>query len=486
MVAAVLSGNRNFEGRIHPLCGQATWHPRPSSSPSPSPAGSTSTCRPSHSASGTTAARASWGSLAFSRERSEDSRVRRSAASCSAPRMPRSSRAGRWSARPSPGRPLRWDPTRLMSRCRRSSSGMTMEPAGPILGRIKRLAPLRVGDSVTTDHISPAGSISASSPAGMAQEHGVPPPEFNNYGARRGHHEVMIRGTFGNIRLRNGLAGREGPFTVHLPDGADDDLRGGRAVPGRGRAPHHHRRQGIRLGIVARLGGQGAEAARRPGGHRRELRADPPLQPGRHGHPAAAVPPGESAATLGLTGHESYTDRMPAGGPAPGRTVDGTGRTRRGRRRRRAASRSRPGWTARSRSTTTARAASCRRSCGGSRGRRRGRRPRRVRRPRVRKRRPRAARLLGATGSTPSAVRGPSDARAAGRSAPAAAGRPSPAAMLASTFAALRMPGMIVLTSGLRQDEAQRHLGHGHACRHERLGARRHARPWPRGSPGTK
>jgi aconitate hydratase len=77
-----------------------------------------------------------------------------------------------------------------------------------------------VGDSVTTDHISPAGSIKADSPAGRwLQDHGVKPLEFNSYGSRRGNHEVMMRGTFGNIRLRNLLApGTEGPWTVHLPD----------------------------------------------------------------------------------------------------------------------------------------------------------------------------------------------------------------------------------------------------------------------------
>ena len=78
-----------------------------------------------------------------------------------------------------------------------------------------------LGDSVTTDHISPAGSIAASSPAGRwLQEHGVSPLDFNSYGARRGHHEVMMRGTFGNIRLRNHLVeGKEGPYTRYLPDG---------------------------------------------------------------------------------------------------------------------------------------------------------------------------------------------------------------------------------------------------------------------------
>ncbi|MGH2348450.1 MAG: aconitate hydratase AcnA, partial [bacterium] len=78
-----------------------------------------------------------------------------------------------------------------------------------------------VGDSVTTDHISPAGAIHKDSPAGRyLVEHGVAPPAFNTYGARRGNHEVMMRGTFANTRLRNRLAGgREGGWTTHLPSG---------------------------------------------------------------------------------------------------------------------------------------------------------------------------------------------------------------------------------------------------------------------------
>jgi len=78
-----------------------------------------------------------------------------------------------------------------------------------------------LGDSVTTDHISPAGSIKADSPAGKYLIGlGVKPSDFNSYGARRGNHEVMVRGTFANVRLKNLLApGTEGPFTVHLPDG---------------------------------------------------------------------------------------------------------------------------------------------------------------------------------------------------------------------------------------------------------------------------
>jgi aconitate hydratase len=78
-----------------------------------------------------------------------------------------------------------------------------------------------LGDSITTDHISPAGEIKAKSPAGLyLQEHAVPPAEFNSYGARRGNHEVMMRGTFANIRLKNRMVpGVEGGVTVHLPSG---------------------------------------------------------------------------------------------------------------------------------------------------------------------------------------------------------------------------------------------------------------------------
>jgi aconitate hydratase len=78
-----------------------------------------------------------------------------------------------------------------------------------------------LGDSITTDHISPAGSIGKDSPAGRYLiEQGVKPGDFNSYGARRGNHEVMVRGTLANVRLRNQLApGTEGGWTKHLPDG---------------------------------------------------------------------------------------------------------------------------------------------------------------------------------------------------------------------------------------------------------------------------
>jgi len=79
-----------------------------------------------------------------------------------------------------------------------------------------------LGDSVTTDHISPAGSIKKDGPAGRYLiAHGVQSADFNSYGSRRGNHEVMVRGTFANVRLRNKMVATEGGFTRHLPDGAE-------------------------------------------------------------------------------------------------------------------------------------------------------------------------------------------------------------------------------------------------------------------------
>jgi aconitate hydratase len=98
--------------------------------------------------------------------------------------------------------------------------GMTAEPE-PVAD-IAGARPLAIlADSVTTDHISPAGSIKKDSPAGSyLMEHQVRPHDFNSYGSRRGNHEVMMRGTFANIRIRNEMApGTEGGLTRHLPDG---------------------------------------------------------------------------------------------------------------------------------------------------------------------------------------------------------------------------------------------------------------------------
>jgi aconitate hydratase len=103
--------------------------------------------------------------------------------------------------------------------------GMDPEPS-PVTDIEGARVLAKLGDSVTTDHISPAGAIKKDGPAGAyLQSRGVEPREFNSYGSRRGNHEVMIRGTFANIRLRNQLApGTEGGVTRHLPDGAETSI----------------------------------------------------------------------------------------------------------------------------------------------------------------------------------------------------------------------------------------------------------------------
>jgi aconitate hydratase len=129
----------------------------------------------------------------------------------------------RWHALPIPtGDTFEWDPDSTYVRKAPYFDGMTMEPA-PVTDVHGARVLAKLGDSVTTDHISPAGSIKADSPAGRyLQERGVAVKDFNSYGSRRGNHEVMIRGTFANIRLRNQLLdGVEGGFTRDFtrPDG---------------------------------------------------------------------------------------------------------------------------------------------------------------------------------------------------------------------------------------------------------------------------
>ena len=128
-----------------------------------------------------------------------------------------------WRSLPVPaGELFAWEPDSTYVRQPPYFAGMSHEP-----GTVPDVEGARVlvwlGDSVTTDHISPAGSIKPDSPAGAyLVEHGVQRKDFNSYGARRGNHEVMIRGTFANVRLRNKLVpGSEGTWTVHLPSGEE-------------------------------------------------------------------------------------------------------------------------------------------------------------------------------------------------------------------------------------------------------------------------
>ena len=127
----------------------------------------------------------------------------------------------RWRGLPVPaGDRFVWEPDSTYIRQAPYFDGMPAHP-GPMTDIRGARVLCLLGDSITTDHISPAGSIRKTSPAGQyLVAHGVQPEDFNSYGSRRGNHEVMVRGTFANVRLKNLLApGTEGPVTLHLPDG---------------------------------------------------------------------------------------------------------------------------------------------------------------------------------------------------------------------------------------------------------------------------
>jgi aconitate hydratase len=131
----------------------------------------------------------------------------------------------RWQSLPTPeGQTFTWDAESTYVRKPPYFEGMQREPE-PVTDISGARVLLKLGDSVTTDHISPAGSIRADSPAGKyLAEHGVERRDFNSYGSRRGNHEVMIRGTFANIRLRNQVApGTEGGYTRDFTRGEGED-----------------------------------------------------------------------------------------------------------------------------------------------------------------------------------------------------------------------------------------------------------------------
>ena len=222
IVASVLSGNRNFEGRIQPQV-RANYLASPPLVVAYALAGRMQidmTTEPlGEDAAGTPVyLKDLWPS---------EREIQETMLSSVRSEMFRESYAkvfdgdARWRSLPSPvGERFAWDDDSTYIRNPPFFEGMTLEPVPPTdIAGARALAVL--GDSVTTDHISPAGSIPADSPAGRYLiAKGVPPTEFNSYGARRGNHEVMMRGTFANIRLRNQLApGTEGGWTTLLPDG---------------------------------------------------------------------------------------------------------------------------------------------------------------------------------------------------------------------------------------------------------------------------
>jgi aconitate hydratase len=136
-----------------------------------------------------------------------------------------------------------WEPASTYIRWPPYFDGMSREPE-PVGDIANARCLVMVGDSVTTDHISPAGAIKPDSPAGRYLiEHGIERKDFNSYGSRRGNHEVMIRGTFANVRLRNLIVpGSEGTWTAHLPSGEEMTIF---------EAAERYREEGVPLVVVA-------------------------------------------------------------------------------------------------------------------------------------------------------------------------------------------------------------------------------------------
>ncbi|MEA2545417.1 MAG: aconitate hydratase [Chloroflexota bacterium] len=311
VVAAVLSGNRNFEGRIHPLA-RASYLASPPLVVAFALAGRVDidlTVEPlGQGSDGQPVMLADvWPSI---------DEIRTVIASSIDPELFRRTYAvvfegdDRWRALPIPdGDRYDWQADSTYIAKPPFFDGLSADPT-PVLDIEGARVLAVLGDSVTTDHISPAGSIAASSPAGTwLQEHGVGPLDFNSYGARRGHHEVMMRGTFGNIRLRNALVpGKEGPYTVHLPDGDEGFIYD---------VAMRYRAEGTPLMVIA-----GREYG---SGSSRDWAAKGPMLLGVRAVLAESYErihrsnlvgmgvlplqfqPGESAASLGLTGRETYT-----------------------------------------------------------------------------------------------------------------------------------------------------------------------------------
>jgi aconitate hydratase len=220
MVAvAVLSGNRNFEGRIHPLV-RANYLASPPLVVAYALAGRMDLDLTTESLGDDTAGKPVYLRDIWPTPQEIEKTVRDSVSSEMYSKQYAQVFEGdaHWKSMPIPeGDIYRWDPKSTYIKLAPFFDNMPKEP--PALADVQGARVLALlGDSVTTDHISPAGSIPTDSPAGKYLiAHGVKPHEFNSYGARRGNHEVMMRGTFANIRLRNQLApGTEGGWTLYL------------------------------------------------------------------------------------------------------------------------------------------------------------------------------------------------------------------------------------------------------------------------------
>jgi aconitate hydratase len=222
VVVSVLSGNRNFEGRIHPQV-RASYLASPPLVVAYALAGTTDI-----DLTNDPLGEDPNGQPVYLRDLwPSQQEVRETMARVVTPDVFTKEYAhvfdgdDRWRALPVPeGSLFAWDDASTYVRRPPFFEGMSLEPQPLSAIRGARVL-VSVGDSVTTDHISPAGSFPSDSPAGQyLREHGVSVRDFNSYGSRRGNHEVMMRGTFGNIRLRNQLApGKEGYWTEYLPTG---------------------------------------------------------------------------------------------------------------------------------------------------------------------------------------------------------------------------------------------------------------------------
>jgi aconitate hydratase len=230
----------------------------------------------------------------------------------------------RWRALDTPeGELYEWDPESTYVRLPPYFDGMPREPE-PVADVEGARCLVLLGDSVTTDHISPAGAIRPDSPAGQyLTGHGVERREFNSYGARRGNHEVMVRGTFANVRLKNVLVpGSEGTWTVHLPDGEEGTIFD---------VAERYRSEGVPTIVIAgKEYGSGSSrdwAAKGPNllGVRAAI-ADSYERIHRSnllmmGIAPLQFMPGENAESLGLTGREEFSISGLEGGDADEVTV---------------------------------------------------------------------------------------------------------------------------------------------------------------------
>jgi len=245
IAVAVLSGNRNFEGRIHPLV-RANYLASPPLVVAYALAGRMDVDLTTEPLGIDSAGKPVYLKEIWPTPQEIESTVRAAVSTSQYSKVYAEVFEGdaHWKSMPVPqGDIYKWDPKSTYIKMPPYFDNMPKTP--PALADIQGARVLAIlGDSVTTDHISPAGSIPADSPAGKyLVANGVKPHEFNSYGARRGNHEVMMRGTFANIRLRNQLApGTEGGWTLHLLGGEKMSIYD---------AAVHYREAGVPLIVLA-------------------------------------------------------------------------------------------------------------------------------------------------------------------------------------------------------------------------------------------